>query len=85
MINWKVRVKNKAFWLAAIPALLILIQVVLAVFDVKIDTSDLNTKLINVVNAAFAFLAVLGVVNDPTTSGLSDSTQALTYEEPKEE
>jgi phi LC3 family holin len=33
----------------------------------------------------FAFLCILGVVNDPTTSGVSDSEQALTYQEPKKE
>lgn len=27
-INWKVRIKNKAFWLALIPAVLLLIQVI---------------------------------------------------------
>lgn len=32
MINWIVRVKNKNFWLAAIPALLLLVQTVAALF-----------------------------------------------------
>lgn len=31
-INWTVRVKNKAFWVALIPAVLLLVQVVAAVF-----------------------------------------------------
>ena len=34
-------------------------------------------------NAVFALLAILGVVNDPTTAGVADSTQALTYQAPK--
>lgn len=83
-INWKVRIKNKNFWLALIPAILLLIQVILAVFNVTIDLGDLGNKLLAVVNAVFAVLTILGVVNDPTTATLSDSSQALTYESPKE-
>ena len=30
-------------------------------------------------------LAILGVVTDPTTDGVSDSTQALEYTEPKKD
>lgn len=84
-INWLVRVKNKAFWLAMIPAVLILIQTVGAVFGISIDLGDLGNKLVDVVNAVFVVLAILGVVNDPTTAGLSDSERALQYDEPKEE
>ncbi len=82
-INWAVRLKNKNFWLSAIPAALLLIQVVAAVFGLQLDLGDLGNKLLAVVNAAFVFLAILGVVNDPTTEGLSDSSQAMTYEKPK--
>ena len=32
MINWKVRLRNKAFWLAFIPAALLLVQTVAALF-----------------------------------------------------
>lgn len=83
MINWKVRIKNKAFWMAFIPALLLLIQVVAAVFGYTLDFTALSGKLLAVVDAGFAVLAILGVVNDPTTKGLSDSALALTYNEPK--
>lgn len=83
-INWKVRFKNKSFWLALIPAVLLLVQVVAAVFGYTLDLGDLGNKLLAVVNAVFAVLAILGVVNDPTTAGISDSAQALTYEYPKE-
>lgn len=82
-INWTVRIKNKAFWLAFIPAVLLLIQVVAAVFGFTLDLGDLGNKLIAVVNAAFAVLAILGIVTDPTTAGVSDSAQALTYTAPK--
>ena len=84
MINWKVRFANKAFWVAFVPAILLLIQVVAAVFGYTLDLGDLGNKLLAVVNALFAVLAILGVVTDPTTAGMSDSARALTYDKPKE-
>lgn len=83
LINWKVRLKNKAFWVAVIPAMLLLIQTVAALFGFNLDLGDLGDKLLAVVNALFVVLTILGVVVDPTTSGVSDSTQAMTYTEPK--
>ncbi len=83
-INWLVRIKNKNFWIALVPAVLLLVQVVLAVFGVTIDIGDLGNKLLAVVNAAFAVLTILGIVTDPTTKGISDSEQAMTYIKPKE-
>lgn len=82
-INWLVRIKNKTFWVALIPAVLLLVQVVAAVFGFTIDLGDLGNKLLDVVNALFMVLAILGVVTDPTTDGVSDSKQALEYTEPK--
>lgn len=82
MINWKVRLKNKAFWLSIIPAALLLIQVIASVFNIGLDMTGLSEKLLDVANAAFAVLAILGVVNDPTTPGIADSDQAMTYTEP---
>ena len=85
MINWKVRIKNKNFWVALIPALLLLVQVVAAVFGFVIDLGDLGNKRLEVVNALFAVLAILGIVTDPTTAGVGDSAQAMTYTTPKKE
>lgn len=84
MINWTVRLKNKTFWLSLIPAVLLLVQVVAAVFGITLDLGELGSKLLAVVNAVFAVLVILGVVNDPTTAGMSDSNQAMTYTKPKE-
>lgn len=84
MINWTVRVKNKTFWLALIPAALLLVQVVAAVFGYTLDLGELGDKLLAVVNALFGVLAILGIVTDPTTKGVGDSSQALTYDKPKE-
>ena len=85
MINWMVRIKNKSFWMAIIPAVLLLVQTVAAVFGYSLDFGDLGNRLIAVVNAAFGVLVILGVVNDPTTAGIADSKQARTYSSPKED
>ena len=82
MLNWTVRVKNKTFWLTLIPAVLLLVQVVAAVFGITIDLGDLGNRLLDVVNAVFAVLVILGVVTDPTTEGVGDSIRALGYEKP---
>lgn len=83
-INWTVRFKNKTFWLSFIPAVLLLIQVVAAVFGYTLDLGGLGDRLLDVVNALFAVLALLGIVADPTTKGVGDSAQAMTYDKPKE-
>ena len=83
MINLKVRIRNKTFWLALIPAVLVLVQVCAALFGYNWDFAGLQTKLIAIVNALFVLLSILGIVVDPTTAGISDSKQALTYDEPK--
>ena len=83
MINWKVRVKNKLFWLAIIPAVLVLIKAVAAVAGIEMDFTDLGAKLSAVIEAVFSILAILGIVVDPTTEGVQDSRLAMTYEEPK--
>ena len=83
MINWKVRIKNKTFWLSLIPALLLLAQALGAVFGLSLDLSAVGEKLLTVVNTLIAVLTILGVVTDPTTAGVSDSKLALSYDEPK--
>ena len=82
-INWTVRLKNKTFWLALVPAVLLLIPVVAAVFGIDLKLDALGDKLLAVVNALFAVLTILGVVTDPTTVGISDSRQAMEYDKPK--
>ena len=55
-INWIVRIKNKAFWVAFIPAILLLIQSIAAVFGYTLDLGDLGNKLLVVVDAVFVVL-----------------------------
>lgn len=81
-INWKVRLKNRTWWLAVIPAVLLLVQAVAALFGLELQLGEIGDKLIDIVNAAFVVLALVGVVADPTTAGLQDSQRALGYDEP---
>ena len=84
-INWKVRFANKDFWMSFIPSVLLLIAVVAEVFGYTLNLGELGNKLMEVVKAVFAVLAILGVGNDPTTAGaMHDSEQAMTYKKPKE-
>lgn len=84
-INWLVRIKNKAFWLAFVPAVLLLIQTAAALFGFQLDLGEIGDKILAVINAVFVVLAILGIVTDPTTEGVSDSEQAMTYTEPKDD
>ncbi len=82
MINWKIRLMNKQFWLSLIPALALTAQAIAAVFGWEIDLTTAVGKLLTVVNTVFALLVVLGIVVDPTTEGIGDSERALSYTEP---
>lgn len=84
-INWGVRFKNKNFWIAAVPTALVLVQAVLALFGVDWQPEALSDKLLDIINTVFTMLAIMGVVNDPTTAGVGDSAQARTYGRPKED
>lgn len=82
-INWQVRLKNKAFWATIVPALCLLIETILAMCgcDVHLDYIG-NVPTIDVLNAILTALAVMGIIVDPTTQGISDSERAMTYTKP---
>ena len=84
-VNWTVRLKNKTFWMTMIPAVIILVQTVANALGYALDLGKVGNDILAVVEALFVVLAILGIVNDPTTAGfISDSDQAMTYEKPKE-
>lgn len=87
MINWKVRLKNPAFWTGLIGVLATLAISVAQLLGVDIAevVNGWQSALVALVTAIFGILALVGVVTDPTTSGVSDSNQALTYTKPKED
>ncbi|MDW0112198.1 phage holin [Sporosarcina saromensis] len=82
-INWKVRLKNKYFWLAMVPAFLLVAQIVTGWFGYELAANVIGDEAANFINAVFALLVILGVVVDPTTDGMEDSEQAMRYKEPK--
>ena len=82
-INWTVRRNNKVFWVTFIPAVIVLVKCVASVFGFTLDLNELGDKLVDVVDAVFVILGILGIVVDPTTEGVSDSTQAQSYRTPQ--
>ena len=75
-INWKLRFQNKATLLAIASTVILLIQQL---------GFKLPDNIADIVNTFLTLLVLLGVINDPTTEGISDSPKALTYNEPKKE
>ena len=76
MINWKLRLQNKVTLIALLGAIFLMSQQ----FGL-----DIPKNIQDGVNTFVYILVLLGVVNDPTTSGITDSKQALKYENPKED
>ena len=89
-INWTVRIKNPIFWanIAASVLLPILAHLGLTWNDMT-TWGALGNALLSAIQNPVVVVAVIASVwnalNDPTTAGLSDSKQALTYDEPKKD
>ena len=85
-MNLKVRMKNAWFWVGVG-------GVVLAAMGISAETLTswyaVWEAIVNLVQNPYMLfsvaLALLGVFVDPTTSGVGDSLQALTYSEPKKD
>ena len=80
-INWKVRVKQPAFWIATIPVMITFAYSVLAFagFTPSITQDTVQNLFI----ALVALLAQFGIIVDPTTKGVNDSDRAMTYDKPE--
>ncbi len=86
MVNLKVRAKNKVFWLAIIPAILVLVkQVAITFFQKDVDISGLSNQLQQIIETVFLILGIMGIVVDPTTDGLKDSKRAMGYVTPRKD
>lgn len=83
MINWKIRFKNKQFWIYLVSVFLLIIQIFCFIFGYKIDINKLSSLLLMLIDSIFSLLVITGICIDPTTKGLSDSKKALLYDEPK--
>jgi len=79
-INWKLRLKNKTTLIALATLAVAFVYQVLGLFDIVPSVGKDN--VMNTITLLVNILAALGVVVDPTTAGISDSTRALNYEKP---
>lgn len=82
-INWKLRLQNKTTLTTIILAVVAFAYQMASLFGVVPGVSQ--DTVVQVVGIVINILVGFGIVVDPTTSGMSDSTQALEYETPKEE
>lgn len=82
-INWKVRFRHKPFLIALFALVMLLVQQVASFFGV--DTTIYNEQVTDLFNTVLAILLLLGIVSDPTTTGMSDSQQAMRYHKPRDE
>ena len=87
-INWKVRAKNPVFWANIIAAILLPILAYLGLsWEDMTSWAALGGILVEAVKNPVILVSVVvsvwNALNDPTTAGISDSNQAMTYQAPK--
>lgn len=82
-INWKVRLQSGSWWMGIISAVVVAVFAILKIF--KVETSVTADEIMNVAMLVLMIPAAIGITTDPTTKGVSDSEQALTYDAPKED
>lgn len=82
-INWKLRFQNKTSLTGIV---LCIVALVYKLFElIGIAPAVPQTEIVHVCEMVIGLLVLLGVVNDPTTAGISDSKLAMTYNEPKKD
>ena len=83
-INFKVRAKNVYFWVGLIGVVLAAMGVDASMFTSWRAVWDAIVNLVaNPFMLGSVIIAIIGVLVDPTTKGVSDSSQAMTYDKPK--
>lgn len=80
-INWKVRFKHKSFWISLIALISVFLNQVASIFNV--DITIFSSQLTDLAETVLMIFVFLGIVIDPTTQGIKDSEQALSYTEPR--
>lgn len=68
-MNWQARLTNKTFWVALISAIVLLTQ------QLGLDVFPAN--IMDIVNTILLIATILGVVVDPTTSGITDKKEGV--------
>lgn len=82
-INWKLRLQNKT-------TLTILILGVIALIYQLLSACGITPKLgqnviVDIALSIIELFCILGIVVDPTTEGISDSSRAMNYTEPNKD
>lgn len=76
-INWKARFRNKAFIITFITLVIAFVYQILGLFGIVPSVSE--ESIVNIATMLVNILAFVGVIVDPTTSGVNDSERAMTY------
>ena len=89
-INWIVRLKNPSFWVSVAISVIMPILTYMGITAQDITTwATLGNVLLEAVSNPYILLmvavSVYNAVVDPTTTGVTDSANALTYTEPNSE
>ena len=76
-INFKARMKNKAFVVGVATLLVSFLYKLLAAMDIVPAVSE--SEILELMGLVVNMLALVGVIVDPTTKGVSDSERAMLY------
>lgn len=68
-MNWQARLTNKTFWVALTSAIVLLTQ------QLGLDVFPAN--IMDIANTILLIATILGVVVDPTTSGITDKKEEV--------
>ena len=64
-MNWEARLRNKTFWVAITSAIVLLTQ--------QLGLNFFPENIEEIMNTVLLIFTILGVIVDPTTSGISDN------------
>ena len=82
-INWRVRLQNKTFLTGLISLVVVFVYDLLQLLEIAPPVTQ--SAVMQVAEGILMILGMVGVIADPTTTGLSDSKQAMTYTSPKKD
>ena len=82
-INWKIRFQNKTFLTGLISLVVVFVYDLLQLLEIAPTVTQ--SAVMQVAEGILMILGMVGVITDPTTNGLSDSKQAMTYTSPKKD
>lgn len=82
-INWKVRLQSKQFWAGILSAVVTAVFALISLWQAWPDWSQ--ESVLSVLMLILQIPVAVGIITDPTTKGMRDSEQALSYQKPKEE